>query len=527
MMAGTLGLATVAFGTRAAAVPPPNPGPGSFTTITSPSANLRLALNPTGPTQLTVSGVASSDISSVDIDCIATQALGDQYAFQLSNAVPVVSNSFSTKALVPKGQSTPCRLRAIPHGYSTTNTYLGSFAGPLLLPWQVTPSVSSTTTYGVTIADNESSGYVEEGDVGSCATEMVTVSQSSAQTFANVLDCALALTAQNDFAANATGSRIVVDGKNGYLPAAVHTYLIGSRGLPVLQPAVTYSSQHGGNGDLTLTETVPIERCTVGNDFPPTTTSCPGITATAVKLIRTVTIFRSGNQLRIRDNFISTDGKVHAIALAYENEVFPPTLGRIGVSFPKHAAAFALPAPNQSVTGFGRGAATMLIRSDTYAVTNDPQADTLGVTWSRAPSSVQFSKTSNALFSLNFALKVPARAGARIGFAVSQNQTTSQVKALGAQAVADMMATPAVRAPKAGARLSSHTVTVKGTVGLGANGLPTSVKVNGHAAKIARRATSISYVAHIRLPVGRHTISVVAHDAAGNISTRKITVRVT
>jgi hypothetical protein len=526
MVAGVVGLAAVAFTSAASAVPPPSLGPGSYTTITSPSAaSLRLALNPTGPTQLTVSGVTSSDVNSVDIDCISTNAAGSPVVSVAASSVPVVTDTFSTKASMSKSQLAACRLRAVPSSYSLTN-YLSAFAGPVIFPYLVSPSISSTTTYGVTISDSEGAGVVSEGDAGTCATQMLTVTQPNEQTLANALNCAFGLPGQNDHPSAATASTIVVDGNNAYLPAAVHSYLIGSLGLPVTPSAITYTSQHHSNGDLTVTETAPLERCTVGNSYPPTSTSCPGLTNAGVKLVRTAMIFRAGDQLRIRDSFVSTDGKAHTVATTYLTQLTAPPLGGLGVSFPKHSASFARPAPNQKVTGFGTGAATMLARSDIYAAADDPDADTIGLTWSRTPSSVHFSATTNDQFRLAYSLKIPARGAARIGFAASQSQTTSQVRTLGAEAVADMMAVPAISTPKSGAKLSSHSVTVKGTVGLGANGLPSAVLVDAHAAKITAGSSSVAYVAHITLSAGRHTITVVARDAAGNTSSRRVTVKV-
>jgi hypothetical protein len=526
MVAGIVGVATMAVTTVATAVPPPSLGPGSYTTITSPAAaNYRLALNATGSTSLKVSGVTSSDITRVDIDCISTTASGSQQVSTAASSVPVTAGTFSATALMSKSQLSACRLRAVPSSYSTNN-YLSAFAGPVIFPYLVAPSISSTTTYGVTISDGESAGLVSEGDAGSCATQMVTVTQPNEQTLVNALNCAFALPGQNEHPAAATASTVVVDGNNGYLPAAVHSYLIGSLGLPVTQPAITYTSQHRSNGDLSVTETAPIERCTVTNLYPPTNTSCPALTATGVKLARTAMIFRSGDQLRIRDSFVSTDSKAHTVATTYLNQLTAPSLGSVGVSFPKHSASFARPAPNQNITGFGTGAATMLARSDLYAVSDDPDADTLGFTWSRAPSSVHFSTTTNDLFRLAYSLKVPAHGSARIGFAASQAQTTSRVKTLASEAVDDMMAVPAISSPKSGAKLSSHSVAVKGAVGLGANGLPSVVLVNGHAAKLTAGSSSVAYVAHVTLSAGKQTITVAARDAVGNTSKRRLTVRV-
>jgi hypothetical protein len=67
---------------------------------------------------------------------------------------------------------------------------------------------------------------------------------------------------------------------------------------------------------------------------------------------------------------------------------------------------------------------------------------------------------------------------------------------------------------------------VKGAVTLGANGLPTSVVVNGHAAHLTKvTATKATYSATFNETFGTHTINVTAKDSAGNTKSKSITIK--
>ena len=61
---------------------------------------------------------------------------------------------------------------------------------------------------------------------------------------------------------------------------------------------------------------------------------------------------------------------------------------------------------------------------------------------------------------------------------------------------------------------------MKGTIALGANGRPTSVRVNGHRAKI----TGSSWAVTFSESSGQHTITATAKDSAGNTASKSIKI---
>jgi hypothetical protein len=177
------------------------------------------------------------------------------------------------------------------------------------------------------------------------------------------------------------------------------------------------------------------------------------------------------------------------------------------------------------VQGLGTRAATMLVRSDRFSVEGDPRADTRAITWSRAPSHVAVSPTDVSAFELAYGLTVPKGGSAHLGFADSEAVTTAAASTLGARGAADMMPDPRITSPSNHGHVAGTTTRVKGTVRAGANGLPVAVTVNGHRATLtARSGTTATFAVTFRESLGRHTLTAVARDAAGNTRRTSITV---
>jgi hypothetical protein len=111
--------------------------------------------------------------------------------------------------------------------------------------------------------------------------------------------------------------------------------------------------------------------------------------------------------------------------------------GAPGYIYPHHPNKFSTAKLDKVVTGFGSGPASVLVRSDIYALSTDDQADTVGYTWSRPPTKIQFSHTSTALFAMPYSFHVAAHGTASVQFAESQALLTTDARKLAAKAVAD------------------------------------------------------------------------------------------
>jgi hypothetical protein len=506
------------------------PGPGTFTKITTPTGTTIYKFNGASATNnLTVSGQASLDVTSVDIVCVFYSVSGIQ-AQHFAVAVTVTGGSFSTVVNLSPFP-TNCRLRAIPNGVDPTSDYIGSYSGPILYANTIIVTKDASIPYKYLAAGEQGSGVGAIADAGQCAVQLIATIETPAMEVRGPgrQQCLFELPSGNlTVSGTATASSIKVDSKNAYLPTAVHDYLRNSLGLTLTQSTLTTTFTRYANGDVTVTESAPLMRCNGNNTYPPTgglSGSCTSLVNTGVKFTRVANIFRGAHQIRMRDTFTSTNGQVHAIALQYQGAVGPPPTGSTGYTFPGGSTTFHKTSLDQVVTGLGTKAGSIFVRSDINAVSGDPAADTLGLTWSRAPSKVMFSHTSANLFAMPYSLSVPAGGKAYLGFAVSEAPLTSDAKTRAGVAVAEMVNTPSISSPANGAVIHGHTTTVKGTVTVGANGLPTSVIVNGHAAHFTSiSSTSKTYSVTFDESYAKHKITVTAYDSAHNSRSRSITV---
>ncbi len=318
-------------------------------------------------------------------------------------------------------------------------------------------------------------------------------------------------------AAGGTGS-LRVDGHLALLPYSVFAY--GDATVPL---HLTVHTRR--NGTVTWTEKAPLVRCRDTDSYPPPSGQCDSVVATGVTFTRVGTFDSGGHQTRLRDSFASADGKTHRVRTVYGMEWTAPQTGALGFAFPGRPGGFRASSPGQVVTGLPKQASTFLVRSDRFADEGDPLVSTRAVTWSRTPSSLRFA-SDPTVFGLTYALTVPKHGAVRLGFTDSNATTTRSAKSLGARAAADMMPAPWITSPATGAVVTGKKTVVKGTVRAGANGLPVSVTVNGHAATLtARSATRATYRVVFRESLGKHTLTAVARDAGGTRRSTSIKVR--
>jgi hypothetical protein len=505
-------------------------GAGTFTEITTPSHTLTFNFDSSRPSghHLTVVGNTSADVTSVDIDCTGNSPSGPT-SESLATNVLVTGEAFSANVnltVMPQ-----CRLRAVPVGVNVTQDYLGSYAGPILYLTGVEYVTAASTRAGAIAIDEQDDGIIAVEDAGQCGpalTATITPPGMDIRGAGGGTACAFALSSANIRpSGTANSSSIKVDGHTAYLPFHVKSFLNQSpQSLGLTQPPLTVSFTRHSNGDATLTETAKLWRCSVDDTYPPTSTSCPSLVDTGVTFRRVSNMIRSAHQVRVRDTYTGTDNHSHHLNLVYEGEIGAQDTGAVGYTFPGGSTAFHAAGFDQVVTGLGTRAGTMYVRSDLFAGPDDAAADTLGLTWSRGPQEVQFAHDVRNLFGMPYALNVSAHGRADLGFGYSGAPTTLAAKKLAGLAQNEMMAVPTIASPANGAHVQGTSTTVKGSVRIGANGLPTAVTVNGHAAHLSTvSATKATYAVTFSESLGTHTIKVVARDSAGNTAARSISVK--
>jgi hypothetical protein len=403
---------------------------------------------PSAVNQINVSGTTSLDVTSVDIVCVFLTHYGPT-AQLLAAGVPVNGGSFSTMAPLDDFTIT-CRLRAVPTGVDPTSDYLGSYSGPLLRMYAFFVNKDGSTAVGDQTLDEFGGQAVVLNDAAQCGV-------AGLLTFV-LPDPALRAPGTSEYcsfglpSANITNtglpnaSAIRVDGKNAYLPYSISAYLraatlSGGLGLTLPQPTLTSSFSRARNGNITVTESAPLKRCSVDNTYPPTPASCPTLVNVGVSFKRVYNIIRSAQQVEIHDSFTSTNGHSHSVTTQYQMTApipASPATGAPGYIYPHHATTFSKATLDKVVTGFGTGPASVIVRSDIYALSADDQADTIGYTWSRPPSKIQFSHTDTGFFAMPYALSVPAHGSATLGFAESEALLTADAKKLAALAEGDL-----------------------------------------------------------------------------------------
>jgi hypothetical protein len=430
----------------------------------------------------------------------------------------VTAGSFQATVPVPStiGFGSICRLRALPNGVGTHADYVASYAGPVMNFDQWGKSTDAGRVFSFFLQAGSGNGEITATGGGNCATRQMNTVEGDFTADHGSAGCMLGL---GDSNLAGTSSGLVVDGHQTYLPyGEFENSLPSARELSV-------SVHARPNGRLTWKETATIERCAGTDQFPPPN-SCTSMVPAGVEFHRVGTLLPDGHQVRIRDSFGSTDGHRHHLGLAYQMGAEPPQTGGLGYDFPRHGGGFVAPTAGAVVKKLGTKAGTLLIRSDRFSAEGDPQADTRALTWSRAPGRVQISPTDVSEFEMTYALTVPKNGAAHVGFADSEAITTSAASALAARGVADMMPSPTITSPADHATIKGPPTTVKGKVRAGANGLPTSVTVNGHAATLTPTgATTAKFTVTFKESLGKHTLTAVATDAAGNTRRTSIKVR--
>ena len=320
-----------------------------------------------------------------------------------ASSVPVSGGSFSTAATIPSIQTT-CRLRAIPAGVDAENDYLGSFSGPIMYTSGYIPTKDGAKTVGFQAFNEFGTGVGLAQDATECgvATIATIIVPQVELRGPGTQQCAFALPSSNlTKTGTSTATAIRVDGKNAYLPNSVYGFLRNGQALTLTQSSITTTvSRNGTTGDMRVTETSRLKRCSGDNTFPPTLVSCPSLADTGVTVATGET-------------------------------------GAPGYIYPGHAASFKTASFDKVVTGFGsHPTATVFVRSDIYASSDDNQADTQALTWSRPPAKIQFSHASTSLFAMPYSFNVPANGAAHVAFAESEAPRTADAKTLAAKAVA-------------------------------------------------------------------------------------------
>lgn len=513
LLGAALGVLVVALAAQLPAELPAQaaPGAGTWTSITSPRDGAAFLTRIGHQQQMTITGTTSADVSTVTVYCLSGSGSSVD-ATTVATSVPVGSGAFSATVPVPTKPDVPqCRLRALPQGVAPQTTYLASYRGPVV---DLDTAEVSGTDFSLSAATGD--GVLVASSLGSCSTGSLGFTDGQQRLIGGGHACVLSLGQD----AAGTHAAVRVDGHET-LPAsqAAGYTLAPSRPLRATFHVTT-------SGLVRWTDVESLDRCAGGDASYPPSSGCQ-LVPSGVEVRQSSTFLRSGHQVSVRTELRSTDGHRHDVRIAYTSFVGSQAgdAAQLGVRFPGEKA-FRAPTEGRTVTALGRGAGTMLVRTDRLASADDPLIQTRALTWSRAPSRIAFSPTDASRFEMDYRLVVPGGGRAHLGFADSQGVTTAQAARTAAQGETDMVPAPRITSPKKGAVVAGRTTKVTGVVSLGANGLPTRVSVEGHAARLKpnKAGTKATFSVTFAESLGKHTLKVLVVDAAGNRRTTTTTV---
>lgn len=470
---------------------------------------------PAGTQQLTASGTSNGAPGDlVDISCI----YGNSSATFASNVVLGAGGAFSVTA--PSNtitdNSAPCRLRALPDGYSTGFDVF-AFRGPRIASTYIDLGGTRAVTGGAPVVNDYNIGAVglraaadlEPFGVNGINDHYGLTPGFQELQYAGWRTAARAKRVADDGARNS----IQVDGKNAWGSDSPPLFDYDGAGPePNSAPsgfagAATTIAHDAATGNIVVTESAPLYRCT-DDSLPATAVKCPTALGTGVQLDRITRVTREGTQISVADTFVSTDGGAHAVRLEHYNETddsdYPtwkfPTDADFGF-FDDGDFVAGQPAPG-----------TVQWRD------GDPGASPGGsMTWLDPVAYFRFSDYDYLLDIRELAVPAGGQVAATNVYGASR--TSSDLDVL-SSAVEDQAGLPVltIATPGNGAIVGASPVTVTGTAR--DNKGIASVTVNGAAAALAGEG----YSAPVALKAGANTVTVVASDAAGNTVTAAITV---
>lgn len=499
-----------------------------------------------GPNVVRVSGTVGAGVDDgerVDVVCLRR---GEPVTTAGTASSPVVAEDVPVSVATPGALGTfsvaidatatalrtPCRLRAIPANALTFDTT--AFApGPAIYPSGLSdlreaaltnPNVgalydvdTSTVTPGRT-----STAHLESfGGCGLWDARPLDPAVGPDVAALNVFDCA----GYADDVADGTSptrSELQVDGRNAFTGAMA---ALGTGGLPGApgRPVLTRTaSRDPATGLLTLTESTDVARCqTTPATYPFTVAAdCGGLVGTGVRLVREARMSADGRVTTMHDRWESADGANHVVDLLLEVDL---ATNRYGLQLPWLGPDVKAYPGSASLSGPPTAPASILVFSDRTVPAGDLAHPTGAVTFSTAPTSIEFISglgDPSRYLELHYLQPVTAAAPLVLTHTFSMAPTAGESAGLAVRAE-DASSAPAVAitAPAAGSTVRTPTLTVTGTAtdnrgvtGLTVGGIVTAVGPGGAWSQV------------VPLKQGANTIVAHATDAAGNATEASLAV---
>jgi Glucodextranase, domain B/PASTA domain len=488
--------------------------------ITSPANGSELFFNgDNGTGAITVRGTVTGATAGAKGD-IVCYSVSNTSSKTVVSGVDVSSGSFAINVSLSPIAGFACRLAMIPAGPVKTGSAADPFAGPAVSVSEQFSHSSQGSLFGYAVLSGTLPWSYQFDSLGDCpVTFSFATDPSTLGSFSLFDGNACLLKTSGVGPAAGTRSALQIDGLNAYAPGAVST-LATQPGFEPLSYGTLFSAAHDY---VVINETEIPMICDPPATFPPTTTTCPSFHDSGIQVQQLTRLLPGGQVARVTQRFTSVDKRSHAIDALFSQAIQAPSSGESpGFQFPSQTS-FATHSQPDSFAAFPAGAGSIIAIGDASGFLPATSNPIGAITYSRPPASVDFVSAKGArtaTFLMHYADTIPA--GGSVTYDWSFSQASSSQSLQGLEAVErDRFGSPTViiSNPRNGAKVTKPTVRVQGRVV--DEFQVSSLTVAGKGVIV--RPGGI-FGATVKLKRGKNTITAIARNAAGNATTKSISV---
>ena len=488
--------------------------------ITSPANGSELFFNgDNGTGATTVSGTVTGATPGAKGD-IVCYTVGATKSTKVVSGVDVSSGSFAINVSLSPIAGFACQLAMIPAGSGKTGTAAQPFTGPAISVSDQFSHSSQGSMYGYYVLTGTLPWSYAFQSLGDCpVTSSFATDTSTLGSFSLFAGNACLPKSSGVGTAAGTRSSLQIDGLNAYAPAAISS-LATQPGFQPLSYGALFNATHD---TAIISETDVPTICNPPATFPPTATTCPSLHSSGIQVQQTTRLLPGGQVARVTQRFSSVDGHSHSVDALFSQAVQAPSSGESpGFEFPGQGS-FATHSQPDSFAAFPAGAGSIIAIGDASGFLPATSNPIGAITYSRPPTSVDFVSAKGnqtATFLMHYGDTIPA--GGSVTYDWSFIQASSSISLQGLEAVErDRFGSPNVIISNPHDRSTVRTPTVRVQGRVQDSVAISSLTVAGHGVIV--RAGGV-FGATVKLKVGKNTITASARNAAGNTSTKAISV---
>ena len=489
-------------------------------TITSPANGSELFFNgDNGTGATTVSGTVTGATAGAKGD-IVCYTVGDTKSKKVVSGVDVSSGSFAINVSLSPIAGFACQLAMIPAGSGKTGAAAAPFTGPAISVSDQFSHSSQGSLFGYYVLSGTLPWSFAFQSLGDCpVTSSFATDTSTLGSFSLFGGNACLPKSSGVGAAAGTRSSLQIDGLNAYAPAAISA-LASQPGFEQLSYGALFNASHD---TVIITETDVPTICNPPATFPPTASTCPSLHDSGIQVQQTTRLLPGGQVARVTQRFSSVDGHSHSVDALFSQSLQAPSSGESpGFEFPGQGS-FATHSRPDSYAAFPAGPGSIIAIADASGFLPATSNPIGAITYSRPPTSVDFVSAKGnqtATFLMHYGDTIPAGGSVTYDWSFVQASSSNSLQVLEA-VERDRFGSPNVfiSTPRNRATVTTPTVRVQGrvedSVGI------SSLTIAGHGVIVGAGGV---FGVTVKLKRGANTIVATARNAAGNASTKSISV---